>query len=158
MRGWSAERLAAEVTASGYPLSRSSVATAERNHRAGMSVDQLVATARALGTSPVNLLACGPCPTCHGTPPAGFTCGDCGAAGSVRPTRMRGWVERAVRDTDALFDRCSRDGASLDDIRILRDLVHDVADEVVRLQQVVRTKDFRLAERHSRIHTRGAAS
>jgi DNA-binding XRE family transcriptional regulator len=48
---------------------------------------QLLVLAAALGTTPGVLLAAPPCPVCAGRPPAGMTCGDCGARTPADYTR-----------------------------------------------------------------------
>ena len=81
-RGWTQEELGNLI---GW--GKSTVSTAERSASAKrirqFSVDDLVLIAGAFGVAPSDLLA--PvllCATCQGTPPAGFACQECGAAGN----------------------------------------------------------------------------
>ena len=81
VRGWKQEELAAKL---GW--SKSVVSTAERSVAAKrnrqFTVDDLVLIAEAFGVAPADLLApVLPCATCQGSPPAGFACQECGAAG-----------------------------------------------------------------------------
>ena len=84
VRGWKQEELAAKL---GW--SKSVVSTAERSVAAKrnrqFTVDDLVLIAEAFGVAPADLLApVLPCATCQGSPPAGFACQECGAAGELR--------------------------------------------------------------------------
>ncbi|MFD3955853.1 MULTISPECIES: helix-turn-helix domain-containing protein [Streptomyces] len=78
----SARALAEAMTSAGYPIQRSVIANVESGRRAEISVDHLVAAAKALGLDPSALLrrVTEPCPHCHGTVPEGFTCNTCGGA------------------------------------------------------------------------------
>lgn len=71
-------QLAAAVTAEGRQMYATTVTKIEKLQRR-VDVDDLVALAAALGVDPVLLLeepaGCG---TCHGAPPPGFACNDCG--------------------------------------------------------------------------------
>ncbi|MBT2429388.1 helix-turn-helix domain-containing protein [Streptomyces sp. ISL-112] len=78
----SARALAEAMTEAGYPIQRSVIANTESGRRAEVSVDHLVAAARALGVDPSVLLrkVTDPCPHCHGAAPRGFTCNTCGGS------------------------------------------------------------------------------
>jgi transcriptional regulator with XRE-family HTH domain len=78
----SARALAEAMTKAGYPISREVISNQESGRVGSVSVDFLAASARALGTTGIALLAAflEPCPTCAGRPPVGFTCNTCGAA------------------------------------------------------------------------------
>lgn len=78
-RGWSARELSERLTALGHRTSRGDVATWE-TRTPGCSAARLFALAAVFGV-PIDYLAdpdSGPCPTCLGTPPSGFTCNSCG--------------------------------------------------------------------------------
>jgi transcriptional regulator with XRE-family HTH domain len=55
-RGWSAQRLAEEVTAAGIQWDRSIVANLENGRRAALSVEEWLTLAYVLDVAPVNLL------------------------------------------------------------------------------------------------------
>lgn len=55
-RGWSAERLAAEMSAQGVPWSRVVVTKLETGRRPGVTVAELLALARVLEVAPVHLI------------------------------------------------------------------------------------------------------
>jgi len=81
VRGWTQEELGNLI---GW--GKSVVSTAERSASAKrirqFSVDDLVLIAGAFSVAPSDLLApVLPCATCQDSPPAGFACQDCGAAG-----------------------------------------------------------------------------
>lgn len=76
-RGISAKTLAETMTANGYPTSRTSIAQGECGDRKEVSVDWVVAVARALSV-PVELVFRGPsCTACNDMPPKGFSCYAC---------------------------------------------------------------------------------
>jgi len=58
-RGWSAERLAQEMTSAGVPWTRIVVTKLETRRRPSISVEELLALAYALGVAPVDLLVPG---------------------------------------------------------------------------------------------------
>ncbi|MEV1331498.1 helix-turn-helix domain-containing protein [Micromonospora costi] len=64
-RGWSAQRLADELTRAGTPWDRSVVANFENGRRASLSVEELFALAYVLDVAPVNLAI----PTDRESPP-----------------------------------------------------------------------------------------
>lgn len=76
----SAQRLADEVTALGFEISRVMVTNYESGKKLTIPVDFLVLASQVLGTTAAAILS-GPvaCPGCKGEPPAGFTCNTCGA-------------------------------------------------------------------------------
>lgn len=79
IQGLSTQRLTDLMTAGGFPINRSVLANMESGRVAAVSVDFLDAAARALHTDLLTLLTQpAACPTCFGTPPAGFTCNTCG--------------------------------------------------------------------------------
>lgn len=55
-RGWSAQRLAEEMTSVGVPWDRSVVANLENGRRRAVSVDEWLALAMVLGVAPIHLL------------------------------------------------------------------------------------------------------
>jgi transcriptional regulator with XRE-family HTH domain len=55
-RGWSAQRLAEEMTKVGIPWDRSIVANIENGRRASVSVEELLALAYVLSVAPVHLV------------------------------------------------------------------------------------------------------
>lgn len=80
-RGWSAQRLAEEMSAFS-PTTRAVIANRESGRLSHVSVDDLVAYARALGVLPQELLEDVPpvaCDRCLDAPPKGYTCNQCGA-------------------------------------------------------------------------------
>ncbi|MEU1908452.1 helix-turn-helix domain-containing protein [Streptomyces hygroscopicus] len=83
-RGLRLADLAQKVTEGGYPMILKTVqqietGTSSGAHRA-VTVDELVALAKALEVSPAELLKPTLCPVCHGEPVPGFTCNTCGAS------------------------------------------------------------------------------
>jgi transcriptional regulator with XRE-family HTH domain len=72
-------QLAESVSGLGRPMYANTITKIEKLQRR-VDVDDLVALAAALGVTPAQLLEepTG-CDTCHGTPPSGFACNDCGA-------------------------------------------------------------------------------
>ncbi|MEU1433970.1 helix-turn-helix transcriptional regulator [Streptomyces sp. NPDC005786] len=76
----SARALAEAMTAAGYPIQRSVIANLESGRRTEVSVDHVVAAARALGIDAAALLrqVTDPCPHCQGASPEGFSCNTCG--------------------------------------------------------------------------------
>lgn len=78
----SAQKLADEVSALGFHVTRTMVANWEGGRKVTIPVDFLVLAAQALGTTAAAILS-EPvaCPQCKGEPPAGFTCNTCGTAG-----------------------------------------------------------------------------
>lgn len=54
--GWSAQRLAEEMTSVGIPWDRSIVANFETGRRSGVSVEELFALADVLGVAPAHLM------------------------------------------------------------------------------------------------------
>ncbi|MDD4866185.1 MAG: helix-turn-helix transcriptional regulator [Mycobacterium sp.] len=80
-RGWSAERLALEMTRAGLRWDRQVVTRLENGHRGTFSIVELQALADVFGiTDPWRLTAERPaCPRCCGTPPAGYICQAFGA-------------------------------------------------------------------------------
>jgi transcriptional regulator with XRE-family HTH domain len=81
----SAQELADRMTSAGYPIKRSVIANVESGRRAEISLDHLAIACQALGLDPAALLrrVTGPCPNCHGKPPAGFACLTCSARGDA---------------------------------------------------------------------------
>ena len=76
-RGLSARDLADRMTAGGYATSRTAIAQGECGYRKEVSVDWVVAVARALGVPP-ELVFRGPnCTACNDMPPKGFSCYAC---------------------------------------------------------------------------------
>jgi transcriptional regulator with XRE-family HTH domain len=79
MQKLSAQDLADRMTSAGFTISRSVISNYENGRKESLSIDFADAAARSLGTDLVTLLTMPPiCPTCKGTPPAGFTCNACG--------------------------------------------------------------------------------
>lgn len=72
------EDLAAKMKEAGREFYATGVTKIEMGNRR-VDVDDLVAIAAALGVEPQELLTPFKCSTCHGEPPAGFTCRTCGA-------------------------------------------------------------------------------
>jgi transcriptional regulator with XRE-family HTH domain len=82
-RGWSAEQLARNLTASGYEISRVSVSSLECGIRSHVTVDEAVAIAAVFGMTVAALLDEGPaCTTCLDAPPSGMVCLNCGTGGA----------------------------------------------------------------------------
>lgn len=81
-RGWSAQYLADRLADLGCDFSRQALSNGENGRAELLTVYRLFALARVLNVS-IDELADQGCPTCHGHPPAGFSCLDCGTA--VRP-------------------------------------------------------------------------
>jgi transcriptional regulator with XRE-family HTH domain len=79
--GWTQEELGAKVGWSAPVVSLAERSAAAKRNRQ-FTVDDLVLIAEAFGVAPADLLAVLPCATCQGSPPAGFTCQECGAAGN----------------------------------------------------------------------------
>lgn len=75
----SAQKLADEMTAAGYPIQRSVIANLENGRRSELSVGHLAVAAQILGVDAGAILRrAAPCPRCQNEPPAGFTCTTCG--------------------------------------------------------------------------------
>ncbi|MEU5772634.1 hypothetical protein ABZ819_04930 [Streptomyces venezuelae] len=81
----SAQRLAEQMTAAGYPIKRSVIANVESGRREEISVDYLSAASLALKADAAEILrrATGPCLNCKGAPPHGFICATCAAIGGA---------------------------------------------------------------------------
>lgn len=80
LRGWSQAQLAAEMAPvlGRTPWSRQAVNMGEQGRRAWTAIE--IATVAALfNVSPGSLFEAQECTTCAGSPPAGFTCKECGA-------------------------------------------------------------------------------
>lgn len=76
----SAQKLADDMTAAGYPIKRAVIANLETGRRPELSVGHLVAAAQVLGVDAAAILRrAAPCPQCRNEPPAGFACRTCGA-------------------------------------------------------------------------------
>lgn len=79
----SAQKLADEMTAAGYPINRGVIANLESGRRAELSVGHLVIAAQVLGIDAASVIRrCAPCPQCKNAPPDGFACKTCGADAS----------------------------------------------------------------------------
>lgn len=73
------EGLSDVLREAGQPIAATGITKVEKLLRR-VDVDDLVALAAALRVTPAQLLEPpAKCATCHGTPPPGFTCNDCGA-------------------------------------------------------------------------------
>jgi transcriptional regulator with XRE-family HTH domain len=80
IRGQTAEEFAAAINAAGVAWTRQTVAKIENGRRAHVTVDDLAALAAALGIDdPWALTQQSACAACHGVPPAGYACLECGA-------------------------------------------------------------------------------
>ncbi|WP_326797479.1 helix-turn-helix domain-containing protein [Streptomyces sp. NBC_01808] len=77
-RRMSAQKLADAITAAGYPITRAVISNQETGRVGTIPVDLVVAAAQVFGLSIAEMFEGGPCPTCAGRPPAGFTCKACG--------------------------------------------------------------------------------
>lgn len=77
-RKWSEQRLADAMTATGYPISRSSVAAWSRNPNPAFTADQIMALSAAFEITLDHLFGIGWCDKCMNDPPAGFACSTCG--------------------------------------------------------------------------------
>lgn len=76
----SAQKLADEMTAAGYPVKRSVIANLETGRREEISVGYLAIAAQVLGIDAAAILRrSAPCPRCRNEPPTGFACITCGA-------------------------------------------------------------------------------
>lgn len=72
-----AHKLAELMTQAGYPTSRTAIAQAELGYIKQVSVDWVVAAAKALNV-PAEVIFRGPeCEACIDSPPEGFTCNSC---------------------------------------------------------------------------------
>lgn len=79
LQGLSAQALADRMTAQGFHVIRSVIASGESGRVRSMSVDFASHAARALGLTLIELLTePAVCKACKGEPPAGFTCNTCG--------------------------------------------------------------------------------
>lgn len=77
-RNISARKLAELMAATGFPATRTSVAQGECGYLKAVSVDWVVAAAKALDVS-ADVIFRGPkCASCVDAPPQGFTCNACG--------------------------------------------------------------------------------
>lgn len=84
LRKLSVQKLADQMTAQGYPISRAQIANAEVGRVRDMPVDFADHAARALGITLVQLITePAHCQTCQGKAPAGFTCNVCGQVGGT---------------------------------------------------------------------------
>lgn len=82
LRRMSVQKLADQMVAQGYKITRSQAAAGELGFRQAMPIDFADHAARALGITLVELLTQpAVCQGCKGEPPAGFTCNVCGTAG-----------------------------------------------------------------------------
>lgn len=79
-RGWSAARMAHEMTLKGVRWDRFNVTHLEIGRRQNVTVDELLALACVLGVSPMEIIKEDPCAQCGGEPPPGYTCRTCGTA------------------------------------------------------------------------------
>ena len=86
LRGASIYALSDTLRELGRSISPDAVSKLEKQQRQ-VTVDDLAALAAALNVTPTQLLdpptGCG---TCHGTPPPGFTCDECGTTTTKEPT------------------------------------------------------------------------
>lgn len=79
------EQLAERVSDLGRPMYATTITKIEKMLRR-VDVDDLTALATALGVTPVQLLEPPTdCATCHGTPPPGFACTECGTTSKETP-------------------------------------------------------------------------
>lgn len=77
----STTRLSEMLRERGHVIHASAITRIETGGRR-VDVDDLAALAVALGVTPQRLMEePGECETCHGEPPAGFACRECGADG-----------------------------------------------------------------------------
>lgn len=89
-RGMSIYALADALDRVGRPILPSAVAKVERQQRQ-VTVDDLAALASALGVTPAQLLdPPTDCRVCHGTPPLGFACTECGT--TTKETKGTAWM------------------------------------------------------------------
>lgn len=80
-RGWTQKALAAKLGWSAQLVCAAERSAAPRRNRR-FTVDDLLLITEAFGVALTDLLApILPCATCQDSPPAGFTCQECGAAG-----------------------------------------------------------------------------
>lgn len=81
--GLSVEKLCQLMTESGVPIKRPVLANFESGRRSNITIAEVAAAAGVLQIPITSLLdENGPCPTCHGNPPLGFTCRKCGNEGA----------------------------------------------------------------------------
>lgn len=79
--GWSREDLAQRMDVAVTVIVDAERTGGQRKPRV-LGINDVVALARAFGVSVDDMIAQpGPCLTCDGTPPRGFTCQSCGAKG-----------------------------------------------------------------------------
>lgn len=78
-RGWTVERLVEELRKIGCSISKNTISNQEGRQQGSVAVqlDHAVWVARAFGVSIEDLLS-SPCSVCHGAPPPGFICKNCG--------------------------------------------------------------------------------
>jgi transcriptional regulator with XRE-family HTH domain len=130
-RGWSAQRLADELTQVGINWDRSIVANLESGRRATVSVEELLALAYVFGVAPVHILV----PTDDRPYPVVPT--------DERPTRqVRAWIrgKEALKDERTYFIEVPAD-EWVATTGIVRDPtgIALVAQEMARLQQQLLT-------------------
>lgn len=75
----SARQLAEQANEHGLHWDRNIVANIEHGRRQSATIDELFAVAEVFKVHPMQLIGSAPCDTCHGLPPKGFTCDECGA-------------------------------------------------------------------------------
>jgi DNA-binding Xre family transcriptional regulator len=84
-RGMTIYALSGALVQAGRPITPSAVAKLEKRQR-HVTVDDLAALAAALSVTPAQLLEPPTdCATCHGTPPPGFACTECGTTTKETP-------------------------------------------------------------------------
>lgn len=82
-RGWSVAQLAEKITQAGVPISSGALTKCETAGRQ-LTLLEALAVARLFAMTVEELAAETPCSVCVGSPPAGFTCNDCGRTGGPR--------------------------------------------------------------------------
>ena len=80
-QGWTQSNTAARLADAGMVMGHTCLSKLESGERT-VTVDELAILAAVFDIAdPWSLTVLPECATCHGAPPAGFTCNDCGAVG-----------------------------------------------------------------------------
>lgn len=80
-RGWTADRLAEEMTKIGISWNHGIVTKLETGRRQSVTLDEAMAITEVFRLDLDELLSSA-CDVCAGAPPVGFTCNECGRKGT----------------------------------------------------------------------------
>lgn len=78
-RGWSVREMQNRCEQAGTPMSYTNISRFENRHLPTITLRTLEGVARVFDTTAAELLVPLDCQVCHGRPPEGFTCKNCGA-------------------------------------------------------------------------------